>query len=102
MLGENPVRQSVTPISSAIDTNMFLKISNSIGSMCMVPSSGAFKGLARPLLRAHRRADGDHVTELIDTEHESRRHHRSCLASGDHRGPGTSGTGAELFPPVER
>jgi hypothetical protein len=33
MLGEKPVRQSVTPISSAMDRKRFLKISNSTGWM---------------------------------------------------------------------
>src|ERR1700733_3307175 len=32
MFGEKPVRQRVTPISSAMETKRFLKISNSIGS----------------------------------------------------------------------
>src|ERR1043166_1746427 len=33
MFGEKPVRQSVTPISSAIERNRFLKTSNSTGWM---------------------------------------------------------------------
>jgi hypothetical protein len=45
MLGEKAVLVSVTPISSAIEENLFLKISNKIGFTFTVHSSAPFRAV---------------------------------------------------------
>ena len=69
MFGEKPVRHSVTPISSAIETKRFLKISNSIGSMRILgltpPRSACSR---RSSDAAGRRPHGDDVAEGVDAE----------------------------------
>ena len=100
MLGENPVRQSVTPISSATDTNRFLKISNSIGFVCIVTVPRRVRiGGGEP---AARPADRDHVPELIDPEAEMRRNDNGCLLPGDDRGSVGNASRQQVLPSVNR
>ena len=68
-----PVRQSVTPISSAIERNRFLKTSNRWdGSHRHAASTSAFAPTCAM-----------HVAEPIDAEREARRHDDGRFAAGD-------------------
>src|SRR5688572_13631604 len=89
MLGEKLVRHSVTPISSATETNRFSKTSKAIGSMRMRSS-----GRGRPR--------GDHVGQLVEAEAEAGRDDDRGFAAGDHRGPVGGRAGREIGPSEER
>src|SRR5689334_4223498 len=115
MFGENPVRQSVTPISSATETNRFLKISNSIGLICMVngpetePSHFHLRllrgSVTVPLpaaALADQRADSDDVSEIVDAEAEMRRNDHRGLAAGDDGRSLRDAARQQIFPAIDR
>src|SRR5665213_2002956 len=59
MFGEKPVRQSVIPISSAIERKRFLKISNSIGSAIASAFFIAHRPFALRRACPHRRCENE-------------------------------------------
>src|SRR5689334_698017 len=89
MLGEKLVRHSVTPISSAMETNRCSKTSKAIGSMRIAAGSGA---------RVARR---DQVGERIEAEAEAGRNHRGGFPAGDDGGPLAFGADREIAPAME-
>src|SRR4051794_26908688 len=80
MFGENPVRFSVTPISSAIDRKRFLNTSKSIG--------------------ATRISARNHVSETVDPESKIGRHDNGRVSTRDDGGPARRCTGFEILPAV--
>src|SRR6187551_1528690 len=85
MLGEKLVRHSVTPISSATETNRFSNTSKAMGSMRMRSSGDG-------------RARGDDVGERVEPEPEPGRDHGRGFAAGDHRRPVADGAGHQIGP----
>src|SRR6266566_718035 len=85
MFGEKPVRQSATPISSAIDTKRFLKISNSIGLMTAGSARCGPHAIAPRAFTAGSRLMGeDQVPQSIHSGSPLLRHEsRGSLVDGE-------------------
>src|SRR5262245_66594805 len=92
MFGEKPVRQSVTPISSAMDKKRFLKTSKSIGLIFITGSGARHSALALD----------DHVSIAVDLKLKLRRHHDGRIGSRDDGGTIGRRSGPQRIPSVER
>src|SRR5689334_8714784 len=88
MFGEKPVRQSVTPISSAIERNRFLKTSNSIGLILIAGASQC--------LTCH------DVRVAVNTKAPARGDDDSRFGASDDRRARAASTWPQSLPAVER